>query len=157
MKIALSLKVSVETTMALFQTISLKADYQVQLIHLNRSSFLSIFCQCFRHVHCSSYRALCIGLYTCTNVKQVAQLSQRNRAAGWISLGRVVGDGVGHGSILCSKPCRCQTRRPATQDFTLGLGFRVTLGLRVRLRVRVRITVTASIHTASRVAVWLVS
>ena len=44
-------------------------------------------------------------------------------------------------------------RPPATLEVSLGLGFRVTLGFRVRLRI----TVTVSIHTASRVALWLVS
>ena len=48
-------------------------------------------------------------------------------------------------------------KRLATPEFSLGLRFWVTIGFRVRLRVRVRITVTVSIHTASRVAVWLVS
>ena len=48
-------------------------------------------------------------------------------------------------------------KRPATPEFSLELGFRVTLGFRVRLRVRVRIMVTVFIHTAIRVAVWLVS
>jgi len=37
---------------------------------------------------------------------QVARLSQRNRAAGWVSFGWVVGDGVGH-TILCTKH-RCK-------------------------------------------------
>ena len=40
-------------------------------------------------------------------MKQVAQLSQRNCAAGWVSFGWVVGDGVGQ-TILCTKRCRCQ-------------------------------------------------
>jgi len=39
--------------------------------------------------------------------RQVAQLSQRNRAAGWVSFGWVVGDGVGQ-TILCTERCRCQ-------------------------------------------------
>ena len=39
--------------------------------------------------------------------KQVTQLLQRNRAAGWVIFGWVVGDGVGQ-TILCTKRCRCQ-------------------------------------------------
>jgi len=50
-KIALTLKVSVETTTAMVRTISLKQDYHIPLIHRNRSSLLNIFCKtfsCFR-------------------------------------------------------------------------------------------------------------
>jgi len=46
-------------------------------------------------------------------VKQVAQLSQRNRAAGWVRFWLVVGDGVGH-TILCTKRCRCQKLKALT-------------------------------------------
>jgi len=38
---------------------------------------------------------------------QVARLSQRNRSAGWVSFGSVVGDGMGQ-TILCTKRCPCQ-------------------------------------------------
>ena len=38
---------------------------------------------------------------------QVAQLSQINRATGWVSFGWMVDDGVGQ-TILCTKRCRCQ-------------------------------------------------
>ena len=41
------------------------------------------------------------------NDQQVAQLSRRNHAAGWISFGWVVGDGVGQ-TIPCTKRCRYQ-------------------------------------------------
>ena len=53
----------------------------------------------------------------CRHSRQVAQLSQRNRAAGWFHFGWVVGDGVGQ-AILCSKPCQCQTRSSAKADRT---------------------------------------
>ena len=39
--------------------------------------------------------------------EQAAQLSQRDRAAGWVSFGWVVGDGASQ-TILCTKRCRCQ-------------------------------------------------
>ena len=39
--------------------------------------------------------------------RTVAQLSQRNRTAGWVSFRWLVGDGVGQ-TILCTKRCRCQ-------------------------------------------------
>ena len=38
---------------------------------------------------------------------QVAQLSQRNRAAGCVTFRWVMGDGVGQ-TILCIKRCLCQ-------------------------------------------------
>ena len=40
-------------------------------------------------------------------LKQVAQLSQRDRAARWVSFAWVVGDGVGQ-TLLCAKCYRCQ-------------------------------------------------
>ena len=45
--------------------------------------------------------------FTVTVIRQVAQLSQRNRAARWFSFGWVVGDGVNQ-IIFCTKPCPCQ-------------------------------------------------
>ena len=39
--------------------------------------------------------------------KQVAQLSQRDHTAGWVSFRWVVGDGMGQ-TILCTKRFRCQ-------------------------------------------------
>ena len=48
-----------------------------------------------------------IPIHNTPSYREVTQLSQRNRSAGWVSFGWVVGDGVGQ-TILCTKRCRCQ-------------------------------------------------
>ena len=83
---------------------------------------------------------------------EVPQCESSREQIGQGRIGTFAREGIGVGAKTA------YGKRPATRtEFSLGLGFRVMLGFRVRLGVRVRITVTVSIHTDSRVAVWLVS
>ena len=43
----------------------------------------------------------CMNFYTHTQTQQVAQMTQRNHTAGWVSFGWMVGDSVGQ-TILCT-------------------------------------------------------
>ena len=83
---------------------------------------------------------------------KVPQSESPRERIGQSHIGTLAKEGIGVGV----KTARGK-RPPATPEVSLGLGFSVRLGFRVRLRVRVRIRLTVSIHTASHVAMWLVS
>jgi len=66
---------------------------------------------------------------------EVTQCESSWHQIGQGRIGTFTREGIGVGAKTA------HGKRPATPEFSLGLGFRVTLGFKVRLRVRVRIRV----------------